>query len=216
MTLPLPSLNLSFEKHSSSATTLDSRNTNDNSAKNSVVLNVFHPYVLPPPATPRPLLEIPIPQIPPCEPITDEPRRHTRTKSVTEVKDYESPLIDETEREFKDQILAFTTDLLLKDFDLLKNISERGSKILFHVDQLKMLIAILYLRKEDRPRFDDFIEIETENVIIHNCFCKDCYNPFYVKIKNIHVNKTVNFMTTPYAVNMMTVFKINLEYCLKG
>jgi hypothetical protein len=131
-------------------------------------------------------------------------------------KPYNSPAFPDIEQEFKDQLLSFTTDLLLKDFDLLKNIAERGTKILFHVKQLKMLIAILYLNKEDRKNYDSLIDIETEKIVSTSCFCKDCYNPFYEKIKNIHVNKQLSFLSTPHAVNMQRAFRINLDFCLSG
>ena len=126
---------------------------------------------------------------------------------------YSSPTFDEVGNEFKDQLLSFTTDLLLKDFDLIKNIAERGNKVLYHLNQLKQLIAILYLNKQDRGRYNELVDIETEPVD-SKCFCKNFTNPFYLRIKSIFVLNKVNFLNTHYAVNMMTIFKINLEYCL--
>jgi hypothetical protein len=83
---------------------------------------------------------------------------HTLTPKHTTHTDqppteYTSPVFDDVEKEFKDQLLSFTTDTLLQDLDLLKNIADRGNKILFHAQQLKQLIAILYLSKEDRPKY---------------------------------------------------------------
>jgi hypothetical protein len=127
---------------------------------------------------------------------------------------YDSPPFNDVQAEFKDQLLFFATEILLKDLDLLKNITERGNKILLHPKQLKQLIAILYLQKEDRERYDELIEIETEKIIVNNCFCKDCFNPFYCRIKNIYVNSKVNFLTTAFAVNMQSTFRINLDLCL--
>jgi hypothetical protein len=129
---------------------------------------------------------------------------------------YKSPAFDDVEKEFKDQLLYFTTEILLRDVDLLKNIADRGSKVLFHVEQLKQLIAILYLKREDRNNYDELIEIETEKVPTNSCFCKDFYNPFYLSIKNIYVLNRINFLTTRLAVNMERVFKISLEKCLTG
>jgi hypothetical protein len=60
-------------------------------------------------------------------------------------KPYDSPAFDDVESQFKDQLLSFTTDIILSDIDILKNIAERGNKMVFHVGQLKRLIAILYL-----------------------------------------------------------------------
>jgi hypothetical protein len=48
MSLPLPSLKLNFEKHSSTNTTNTSKNSNDNSARNSCVVNIIHPSPLRP------------------------------------------------------------------------------------------------------------------------------------------------------------------------
>jgi hypothetical protein len=106
--------------------------------------------------------------------------------------------------------------LLQNDVDLLKNIVERGNKVIFHIKQLKQLIAILYLKNEDRSRWDELVEIETEKIVVSNCFCKDCYNPFYLQIKNIFVPNKVNFMSTQQAVVMNVIFKISLELCLTG
>jgi hypothetical protein len=100
---------------------------------------------------------------------------------------------------------------------LLKNVLERWNKILFHKSQLKQLIAILYLSKDDRGNYEQLIDIETEKIVSNSCFCKDCVNPFYEKIKNIFVLKNhINFLTTPHAVNMTTQFRINLDLCLTG
>jgi hypothetical protein len=123
-------------------------------------------------------------------------------------------MFDDVEKEFKDQLLSFTLDILLNDFNIMKNVAERGNRVLFHVHQLKWLIAILYPAKEDRNEYDSLIDIETERIVSNNCFCKDYCNPFYMKIKNIFVLNKINFLTTPFAVNMSSTFKISLEFCL--
>jgi hypothetical protein len=64
-------------------------------------------------------------------------------------------VFDDVEKDFKDQLLSFTTELLLSDFDVLKNIAERGNKILLHKSQLQKVIAILYLSKDDRPKWNE-------------------------------------------------------------
>jgi hypothetical protein len=236
----LPSLNLSFEKHTSTATSLASTNSNDNSARNSVVLNIINPMSPPPIVAPNPRknvksvkkkevsddFEIEMEEEVSDEDDSDEPSvpqkkpKQKITKNERNVEEpppaYKSPAFDEIEKEFKDQLLSFTTDLLLKDFDLLKNIAERGNKIIFHATQLKQVIAILYLSRDDRPKYDELIEIETEKVVMNNCFCKDCFNPFYLHIKNIFVSNKTNFLTTPYAVSMSSTFRINLDLCLTG
>jgi hypothetical protein len=225
--MSLPSLNLSFEKHHSASTSMSS--ANDNSARNNVTLNIINPLSVlgepySAPVSPRPCSAYPSAGSEPQSPVSvrNEPtlvRKPTARAWGAEEegpKAYQSPAFPDIEQEFKDQLLSFTTDLLLRDFDLLKNIAERGNKILFHLDQLKMLIAILYLNSDDRKKYDSLIDIETEKIISTNCFCKECCNPFYEKIKNIHVNKQVNFLTTPFAVNMQTTFRISLDFCLSG
>jgi hypothetical protein len=157
-------------------------------------------------ASPRPVL-------PGQQKKIDTPR--PASPGAVEPVPYQSPTFDEVEKEFKDQLLSFTTDLLLTDLDLLKNIAERGNKILLHIEQLKQLIAISCLNKEDRGRYNELIEIETEEVQ-HDCCIKNFTNPCYLKIKNIYLLNRVNFCTTAYAVNMTSTFRISLEHCSKG
>jgi hypothetical protein len=131
-----------------------------------------------------------------------------------EEKPYNSPTLEQVESLFKQQLLSFTTDILLNDLDSLKNISERGNKVLFHKDQLKMLIAILFLNSTDMKYYDRLISIETESVIASNCLCESCKSPFYEKIVSIVINNSVNFLHTQYATNMTSVFRISLDHCL--
>jgi hypothetical protein len=233
--MTLPSLNLSFEKHVSTATSLASTNKNeaknDNSARNSIVLNIVNPLSPAPyPVESDSPPEERSPSAPPAllrkntssmkKPIAKRAfeKDNISLKSTNSDKPplYKSPAFNDIEKEFKDQLLFFTTEILLKDIDLVKNIADTGNKVLFHVEQLKQLIAILYLNEDDRRKYDELIEIETENVVSKNCFCKECKNPFYLHIKNIYVNNSVNFLTTPFAVNMTSTFKISLERCLTG
>jgi hypothetical protein len=79
-----------------------------------------------------------------------------------------------------------------------------------------MLIAILFLNKEDRQDFEERVEIETEPVYINRCCFNNCVDPFFEHIKSIHVNRTTNFLNTPQAVRMMSVFKISLVVCIKN
>jgi hypothetical protein len=285
--MSLPSLNLSFEKRSATNTSLSSANANDNSAKNSVVLNIINPLAdqslsprimsrknsvrsivpeddkrekeegeieddededvvdvemcfpdveieevkRPQITSPRPQITSPRPRnalrsgsggsggisSQKINPISSSPLRKSAVKAsepdCVPPPSYASPAFPEIEKEFKDQLLSFTMDLLLSDFDLLKNVSERGNKVLFHAEQLKQLIAILYLKREERHLYDKLIEIETEPILT-NCCIKTCTNPFYMKIKSIFINNSINFLSTPYAVSMMTEFKISLESCL--
>jgi hypothetical protein len=190
---------------------MSSSNSNDNSARNSVVVNVIHPNPRggsfnSAPCTPR-SSRAPTPEI---EEDVEPPRERENPDS------YKSPAFDDVEKEFKDQLLSFTTDILLSDVDLMKSISERGNRVLFHVHQLKQLIATLYLAKGDRKDWESLVDIETERIVSSNCFCKDCYNPFYMKIKNIYVMNKLNFLTTPFAVNLSSTFKFSLEFCLTG
>jgi hypothetical protein len=63
-----------------------------------------------------------------------------------EPNNYDSPTFDQVEIEFKDMLISFMSDLLLNNLDLIKNFMEFGNKILFRSDQLKQLMAILYLK----------------------------------------------------------------------
>jgi hypothetical protein len=252
----LPSLNLSFEKHTATTQSLTSSNDNSSKNNNTINLNIINPlaetYPLTPPNSPRILTPKAIKDVEPTNNNLSSPRKLKRKNSATssrkspikkeldffperlkrEIKEkvyddedeeefeipepYKSPDFSETEKEFKDQLLSFTTDLLINDFDLLKNLCERGNKIILHQQQLKQLIAILFLNKEDKNKYNEIIEIEVEPIIINSCFCiADCKNPFIQKIKSIYINKSINFLITPYAVNMSTTFRISLELCLK-
>jgi hypothetical protein len=211
MSIPLPSLNLNFEKKSSTQT----QNTNDNSARNSCVVYIIQP-------TPRKNIQEEL-EVEMEEPVVksrskpnNESKRNTKYDGFEDLHPYMSPTFEEVHYEFKDTLLSIMEELLLNDVDLIKNVFERGKKILLHKDQLKQLIAILYLSKEDRLNYENLILIDTEKVVISSCFCKDCVNPFYERIKNIFItNDYTNFLTTQHAVNMTTLFKINLELCLK-
>jgi hypothetical protein len=57
------------------------------------------------------------------------------------------------------------------------------------------------------------VDIETE-LMEDNCVCCKVRNVFYQRIKNIYVNKTVNFMTLEYAVRLQQVFRISLDVCI--
>ncbi|GHU20176.1 hypothetical protein FACS189472_11080 [Alphaproteobacteria bacterium] len=235
-------MNLSFEKHSSTATSLTSQNDNSSKNNNTINLNIIHPssetYGISPPVSPRALT--PKPQSPQKmkransissrkSPIRKDldiiPERLKRDIKVEDEYEeemdeiempipYKSPDFSEIQNLFKDQLTKFLTDILLNDFDSLKSVSERSNKVLFHLEQLKQLIAILYLNEVDRKDYDKLIEIEDEPITMSSCFLKKCNNPFIRKIKSIYINKSVNFLTTPYAVNMNSEFRISLEYCL--
>jgi hypothetical protein len=189
----LPSLNLSFEKKVNATTS--------NSAKNNVVLNIIHSPLSRPPT--------------PCQDEEMGPIILASKSPKSPTVSTKSEEGEDTEKTFKEHLLVFTTDLLLNDMDFLKNISERSSKIILHKEQLKKLIAILILKADERQQYDELIDIETDGVAINNCLCKDYFNPFYDRIKNIIVNKSVNFLVSPYAMNMTSVFRISLEFCLR-
>jgi hypothetical protein len=231
--MSLPGLNLSFEKRSSTA--LSSANTNDNSSKNNnnITLNIINDLewcdddditkTKSPMKTPKATYNtspMNTPKLNRKSTLTSitsaiSPFPSAGEEDVIKNKEYKSPDFSDIETDFKNQLLSFTTDLLLCDFDLIRNIVERSNKVIFHTEQLKMLIAILYLSKEDRNRYDSLIEIETEPIVINNCFCKNCNHPFILKIKSIYVNKSTNFLTTSFAVNMTSTFRISLEYTIK-
>jgi hypothetical protein len=133
------------------------------------------------------------------------------SRTLTPVPEAEgSPPYDSVVAEFKDALLTFNIDLLLNDIDLIKNIRERGDKVVYRKPQLQALIAILLTGDKNKM---DCVDIETET-LEDNCICCKVGNIFYQKIKNIHVNKTTNFMSTEYAVRLQQVFKINLEVCI--
>ena len=224
--MSIPSLKLAFEK--TSTTTLAS--TNDNSSKNILNLNIVNPgyseeVLSPRSVTPKdmksprrssirsysPLRNAVLSPLPT---LVKHPLQNRSLNESPSPRPYNSPNFDSIENEFKSQLLSFTIDILLNDADLIKNIAERGTKVIFHLKQLKQLIAILYLNMEDRSRYEELIETETEPIIIKTCVCKDCASPFFERIKSITINKSVNFLLTPFATNMCSVFRISLEYAI--
>jgi hypothetical protein len=205
--MSLPSLNLHFDKKTSSNVS----NTNDNSSKNIINLTLYHPTSI----TPKPINEDDIQNRRRSTSISPYPLTKEISNDQIKPEPYSSPTYELVETEFKNQLLSFTLDLLLNDLDLIKNIAERNNKVIFKIEQLKQLIAILYLNREDRNKYEDLIEIETEEIVVNNCFCTSCNNPFYQKIKSIIINKSVNFLLTPYSTNLSSVFKVSLEHVLK-
>jgi hypothetical protein len=131
-----------------------------------------------------------------------------------DVENYKSPTFEQVEVEFKDCLISFTTDLLLNSSYLIKNIAKVSNKIVFKEEQLKQLIAILYLNKDDRKKYNELIEIDVEPVVMNNCLC-NYKNPFYMKIKSIVINKSVSFLHHPLATNLSSVFRIGLEHVIK-
>jgi hypothetical protein len=207
--MSLPSLNLHFDKKTSSSVS----NTNDNSSKNIINLTLYHPQS----QTPKPIDEDLQSNFDKKTSISPYPEnvKNPLSRELDQPEPYSSPTYQLVEVEFKNQLLSFTLDLLLNDLDLIKNIAERNNKVIFKIEQLKQLIAILYLNREDRNKYEDLIEIETEEIVVNNCFCTSCNNPFYQKIKSIIINKSVNFLLTPYSTNLLSVFKVSLEHVLK-
>jgi hypothetical protein len=211
MTFPLPSLNLSFDKKSETVRRLE--NKNDLSNKNTINFNILNPLAesfISPPMTPQPMVRRnsvtsrSLTPRPTSKSYENSPERlkskvpilkeeEDEVMMVESPESYNSPTFETVENEFKNQLLSFTTDLLLSNIDLIKNLTEFGNKVIFHVQQLKQLIAILYLSKEDREKYNELIDIETDAVIIHNCFCSNCNHPFIEKIKAININRAVNF-----------------------
>jgi hypothetical protein len=182
-------------------------NSNDNSNKNVIHLNLFsapNSPCSPPSPVNEPHIKSPLAQTS-NSPIAEQ------TKSLEEEK---TPPFETVEREFKDQLLSFTTDLLLNSGDLIKNLSDFSKCVIFRQEQLRQLIAILYLSKEGREGYDDRIIIETEPVITSTCLCS-FKNPFALKTKSVIIDRSVNLLLTPFRINMEHVFKISFEYCIR-
>jgi hypothetical protein len=205
MTVPLPSLNLSFQKTNSTS------NNNDNSNKNVINLNFLGNEIQDNIFSPRPRSV----SLSSVKTKSRSISPYPKIKNEDEIEKYDSPTFEEVEIEFKDNLLSFTIDLLLNDIDLIKNISERGNKIILKIEQLKILIAILYLSKEDRQKYNELMDTETGLIVMKNYFCKDCNNPFTSKVKSIIINKSINFFNTAFSVNMTSIFKISLEYVIR-
>jgi hypothetical protein len=184
----LPRLNLSFERRTVSWL--------DNIARNNVTLDSINT-----PSPSRPIA--------PNEIKIDVPNESPSSKKIKakwplskEVVMEETPSFDEDETEFKDHLLSFTTDMLFNDVGLIRNIVQRRSKAIYYIDQLRKLIANLYLTGEEKNKFDSLVDIDVEPVIIHTCVCKDFISPFIAKIKSIIIYKSVCFLLALFAINM--------------
>jgi hypothetical protein len=73
-------------------------------------------------------------------------------ENIVAPENYDSPNFEQVELEFKNQLLSFTLGLLLNNADLVKSIAKISNMVIFKVDKLKLLIAVLYLNSEDRKQ----------------------------------------------------------------
>jgi hypothetical protein len=226
MTIPLPSLNLSYSKSKNTSTQSTS------SASNNVNVNLYPPLQYTPQPSPimtrrnsirgcdttRSLdIEVPEPLIPLTEtprprslfvqPDLEKDRPPTRTNTPVIPNLEDTPPYDSIVSELKDTLISFNSDLLTNDFDLIRNIRERGDKVVYRKQQLQVLIAILMTGDKNKA---DLVDIETE-IFDENCHFCTRKNIFYRRIKSIHVNKTVSFLSSEYSVRLQSVFKINLD-----
>jgi hypothetical protein len=204
MTIPLPQLTLAFDKKTTTTNTAISHPTINLILYGNDRCMTPNPFEVQP--SDSPFIRRGSVRSPEC------------VRAPTNIENHPDncnrPAFDEVDLEFKNQLLSFTLDLLLNNSDLVKNLAEISNKVIFKVNQLKQLIAILYLNKDDRSRYDELMDIETDELIIHTCLC-NFKNPCYLRIKDIVINKSVNFLRTPWATNMSSVFRISLEHCVK-
>jgi hypothetical protein len=86
---------------------------------------------------------------------------------------------------FKDLLVEYTTELLLNDWALISNISERGKNIIMKESHLINIIKTL------EPDIKE-VEIDKEAVELkcHKCSCN---SPLYYKINDITLDKRRSF-----------------------
>jgi hypothetical protein len=203
MTIPLPALNLSYSKSKNTSTQITSN------ASNNVNVNVYPGSQYPPQTAPImtrrnsvksydttrsleievpeplvPLTETPRPRSLSVQPESEKERPPTRAPTPVIPNLEDTPPYDSIVSEFKDALISFNSDLLTNDFDLIRNIRERGDKVVYRKQQLQVLIAILMTGDKNKA---DMVDIETET-IEDNCRLCNC--------KRVPVNVLSPFMST--------------------
>jgi hypothetical protein len=107
---------------------------------------------------------------------------------------------------FKDLLIEYQTELLLNDYELICNVTERGKNIVMREEHLVNIIKCL------EPEVND-VKIEKETVEV-NCLKCSCKNPLYYKITSITLNKTRDFTTSNFKVILQKQYNISLDYCI--
>ncbi|GHU25410.1 hypothetical protein FACS189472_18570 [Alphaproteobacteria bacterium] len=193
-----PSLELKLQKHKS--TKLDNTSTNTN----SIVVNNF----LELPTSPRPTSCKPFETEKSLSPLVLTPKsikgEACSPKSPT-AEPLASPSTAIIEK-FKDLLIEYQTELLLNDYELICNITDRGKNIVMREQHLINIIKCL------EPEVTE-VEID-KDVIQVSCYKCSFKNPLYYKITAIILNKTRDFTTSNYKVILQKQYNISLDYCI--
>jgi hypothetical protein len=57
---------------------------------------------------------------------------------------------DEVETKSQTLLLSFATNILLSDVGLVRNVAQRGNKVVYRIDHLEKLVAFSYLKGEEK------------------------------------------------------------------
>jgi hypothetical protein len=193
MTLPDISLTLHTEKKTSLQNT--SSNTNTNTINNNIILE------------------------PKAVNITDTVADTTADQNPSGAKINKSVSMDslaikspDNIRRFKDQFTAFLIEYFKNDMILLNNLLEVSDKIVFKIDDLKILIGILLEIDVSK------IDIEYEDMIKSaGCCGSICKRiPLFKKITDIYINNKQSFSVgyNSIAIQLQNSFNVSLNYII--
>jgi hypothetical protein len=127
------------------------------------------------------------------------------------ISSVKSPAVIDNVSKFKDQFTAYLIEYFKNDMVLLNNVLEVSDKIVFKMDDLKVLISTL-LEIETSA-----IQVEYEDMIKTGCCGKICNKiPLFKKINDIIINNCKSFLISynTIAVQLQTEFNISLNYII--
>jgi hypothetical protein len=136
----------------------------------------------------------------------------SKSSSYASLHNIKSPPVVDNVLRFKDQFTAYLIEYFKNDYVLLNNMLEISNKIVFKLDDLKVLISILL---EIEP---SAIEIVYEDYLKNiSCCTKICKKiPLFKKINDIIINNKQSFLISynTIAIQLQTEFNISLNHII--
>jgi hypothetical protein len=204
MTLELPNivLKLNTEKKLTNTNTNESKSSTENTINNNIILGSSAASGV------EKLVKVPSSE----NLAKSSALSISKNPSYTNLNQIKSPAIIDNVARFKDQFTAYLIEYFRNDIVLLNNVLEVSDKIVFKLDDLKVLISIL-------------LEIEPSNITIEyddmlkniGCCGKICKKiPLFKKINDIIINNRQSFLISynTIAIQLQTEFNISLSYII--
>jgi hypothetical protein len=213
MTVELPNiiLKLNTEKKliSTNTNTNESKSTTENTINNNIILNDL---IKKSSLSEGLVKSASTDDLAKSSALSVQPAKISKTPSYSTIQNVKSPALVDNVLRFKDQFAAFLIEYFKSDIVLLNNVLEVSDKIVFKIDDLKILISILL---EIEPTA---IQVEYEDILKNvGCCGKICKRiPLFKKITDIIINNRQSFLITynTIAVQLQTEFNISLSYII--